>query len=221
MNINTVKLTPEIYSKESRDFQLFLRLYDTIFNNMKMGSDILPLTGYINNNFDSRLLALAACTNGFITKHIYDNNDLYLILSSFKSILKKKGTKEAVEIVLKVLLKSQSIKTDYRVIVDLDEYQINIYINYALKDLILLQDLFEYILPTGFTYRLYKYSKGTELPTTNLSLIQNQPISETQTTVALSEIVREDIPSTDTQIGGNINTSFVVGSEEGTPEGDN
>lgn len=213
MDLITTKLTPEVYSKESRDFQLIARLYDAVFNNIKMGSDIITSTGYLNDNFDPKLLSLAAYTNGFISKHIYDNKDLYAILSSFKAIIKEKGTKNAIETALKVLLKSQSIKANYKVTVDLINYQIKIFVDYTLKDLILLKDLFEYILPTGFTYRLYSYSGNNDIPTSNITLAEAQPVTSTATTATLSEIVKENASDTSTQAGGNINSTFVVGGD--------
>ena len=37
--INVQEMTPQIYTEESRDFQLLSRLYDCVFNGMKFDTD--------------------------------------------------------------------------------------------------------------------------------------------------------------------------------------
>lgn len=162
MTINTIKITPSIYSKESRDYQLISRLYDAIFNFTKMSSDSmtnLPLS----KNVDGRFLDMTAKTIGFESKHNYNTDNLLALCSSFKKIVSYKGTKQAIEAVISMLLNSQNIKKLFKVYVYTDvvadnvkkPYTVVIYVPSELRDIVLLEDMMNYILPAGFVYEIY------------------------------------------------------------------
>lgn len=154
MKISTVKLTPSIYSRESRDYQLISRLYDAVFNHSKMNADAiehLPLS----KNSDDRLLDLVAKTLGFESKHNYNTNNLFALVSSFKKIMFHKGTIEAIKECVSMLLKSQNIDKLFIVNVDKENYAIQIFVPTQLKDIVLLEDMMSYILPAGFVYEIY------------------------------------------------------------------
>ena len=62
---------------------------------------------------------------------------------------------------LHILLNSQGIKLNYGTVVSVDKdlagrslHAVNIYVPTQLKDVNLLEDLFEYILPAGWVYRI-------------------------------------------------------------------
>lgn len=154
---------PSLYTNNSRDFQLFERLYEAVFNTVKTSVDMM-LTNPISKNSDRRFLPLFAKTIGFESKHNYIDNDLYAICSCLQHILKIKGTKEAIEQCIKVMLRAQGLSEEYAVkgidtndLVNLDlkdSYNLKIYVPQALEDLPLLEDLLDYILPCGFIYEL-------------------------------------------------------------------
>ena len=154
MEISTVKLTPSIYSKESRDYQLISRIYDSVFNYSKMGAD-----GVINvplsKNFDDRFLDLLAKTLGFESKHDYNTNNLVALVNSFKKIMKNKGTIKAIEDTISMLLKSQNINKRFILETETKPYTIKIYVPEELQDIVLLEDVLSYILPVGFVYEIY------------------------------------------------------------------
>ena len=60
--------TPEVYYRESRDFQFIGRLYDLVLNYVKTNADLiysLPLS----DNSDNQFIDLMAMTLGFHAKH--------------------------------------------------------------------------------------------------------------------------------------------------------
>lgn len=150
--IRTEYLVPEIYTRESRSFQLFGHLYDLIANYSKMCIDSME-NNPISKNTDYKLLDLMTSTIGFESKHNYNVADLFALCLSFETIIKYKGSKTAIEYACNVLLNSQGI--DVEAIVDYSgnpDYLVSIYIPSTLTDIILLEDLFDYILPAGFNY---------------------------------------------------------------------
>lgn len=150
--IRTEYLVPEIYTRESRSFQLFGHLYDLIANYSKMCIDSME-NNPISKNTDYKLLDLMTSTIGFESKHNYNVADLFALCLSFETIIKYKGSKTAIEYACNVLLNSQGI--DVEAIVDYigyPDYLVSISIPSTLTDIILLEDLFDYILPAGFNY---------------------------------------------------------------------
>lgn len=147
--IRTKYLVPEIYTRESRSFQLFGHLYDLITNYSKMCIDSME-NNPISKNTDYKLLDLMTSTIGFESKHNYNVADLFALCLSFETIIKYKGSKTAIEYACNVLLNAQGIDT--QVDIDYTDYLVSVYIPSTLTDIILLEDLFDYILPAGFNY---------------------------------------------------------------------
>lgn len=151
MKINN--LVPEIYCRGSRDFEFISRLFEVIFNYVKTGSEI------VNSNLDSDkvnpfLIELLCNTLGFTLKHKYITKDLVYIASAFSSLLKKKGTLESVEEAIVLLLNSQKINTPYVLTFNETTKELSIVLPPEMSDIILLEDLFDYILPAGITITL-------------------------------------------------------------------
>ena len=68
-------------------------------------------------------------------------------------MLKKKGTLESIETCVRALFHTQNIQSRVRVEVNVPyPSNIMIYIPTILDDIVLLEDVFDYILPTGMTY---------------------------------------------------------------------
>ena len=157
--IRTEKLIPQVYYDESRDFQVLGRLFDTIANYGKMNIDLMlsPET----KESPSQIVKLLATFVGFVTKHNYDNSNLVSVCRSFGSLLREKGSMSAITDAVNILLNSQGIKLKYGTVVSVDKdltgrsmHAVNIYVPTQLKDVNLLEDLFEYILPAGWVYRI-------------------------------------------------------------------
>lgn len=145
-------MVPEVYYKESRDFSYIGRLCEILFNYLKTNADIVN-SNLINIDSDDLLNSLAY-TLGFKPKHIYNNKDLLNICSSFVHIMKNKGTLYAIEECIKILLNSQHLEGTPICIPDNNNYIVTIGLPPGTQDIILLEDLLDYILPTGWIYRI-------------------------------------------------------------------
>lgn len=168
------KLLPEVYYKESRDFAYVGRLVEIVLNYMKTAADCVNLN-VDNENIDGNIVDLLVDTLGFELRHAYVNKDLIGISSAFSSLLKYKGSTAAIELAVRLLLNSQGIKNqaDFDFcILDSEKAEIQINIPDALSDIILLEDLFDYILPVGVTYKFTKFSNNN-----NKKQSKVQPVS--------------------------------------------
>ena len=157
--IKTKNLVPEVYYNQSRDFQLLGRAFDVALNYAKMNADImqgLPLS----DNSDDSMISLTASSLGFETKHQYNARDLKNICAVFRDLIKDKGTKSAIERAVKTLMNAQNIGGEPFVDIDNVHYTLDIYVPYGIQDLILLEDLFDYILPAGYDYRFIYGAEG-------------------------------------------------------------
>ena len=156
-------MTPEVYYKESRDFSYISRMLEVMLNHMKTNADLV--NGDINTIDSNDLLNSLAYTLGFKPKHRYFNKDLLNVCSNFAHIMKNKGTFYAVEECVKILLNSQHIIGDYVILPDYNNYIIQVGLPSETQDIVLLEDLFDYILPTGWVYNIVSISKFIELDT--------------------------------------------------------
>ena len=145
-------LLPGIYYKESRDFQSLGRVYEVLFNYLKTESDLSNLD-LLSSNSNIKLLPLLAKTLGFDSKHDYNIQDLKALCSSFVGLLRYKGSIIAIDEAVKILLNSQHINSEFDIVPsDNDPYNLEIFLPKEINDLVLLEDLFNYILPVGYTY---------------------------------------------------------------------
>ena len=171
--IKVQKYTPRVYYNNSRDFQALGRICEVLYNYILMNVDImkgLPLS----DNIDQSLMDLVLLTIGFDKHHNYTNVDLVKLAEIFKSIMRVKGTETSIREIVYLLLRSQSIE-DEDFILDIhsltggfrnddwkpsenkvDTLSIDLYVSNKLKDIILIEDVFDYILPAGFIYHIYQ-----------------------------------------------------------------
>ena len=157
------KLVPEIYYKGSRDFGAIGRLCEVLLNYMRLGSNIVG-SNLNYADIDSNLLELVCNTLGFIVKHKYITKDLLYISNVFTKLIKNKGTEQAIKLAISTLLASQNINNRFEINVDTETIKKNefeIVLPEEVNDLVLLEDIFDYILPVGC---LYKFSFRHEKP---------------------------------------------------------
>ena len=214
--INLQKSVPEIYYSESRDFQFLARAFEVLFNYEKTNVD--AMRGLIfDKNFDVRLLTLLAYTMGFNNKHNYNTKDLYNLCSTFAKLLKKKGSLDALYLTIDALLNAQQIGEPYEIKRDAirqDDYNLIITLPYGTKDLELLEDIFDYILPIGFTYTFEFAEFSDTLPGVDLD-VDNEEKSRTFSSSDLGGIANENAErfdfDDDTQSSlQQVNTGVVV-----------
>ena len=164
--------TPEVYCSESRDFQLFCRLYDCVVNGVKFDIDTIP---DILNAMTCRssMLQLLQTKVGFFTNKQLTDDALRYVLTAFPMMVKNKGSLKAVQQAVNVFFKVNGIRSEVQIwsvseptqIYDtwVDDHTIIIGINSTVRDVSLLEEIFRYILPTGFGYYFYFYNQVDEI----------------------------------------------------------
>ena len=160
--ITTRHSTPTYYTDKSRDFQLFGHIFDAVANSSFQRSNAI-LNEYVEGATDKEFVDLLAKTLNFNTSRKYDHNALEKICFAFKYLMKNKGTKTAVRDLVNVMTKVYGIVYDYGQFVTftvkdangVNQYLIDIYLPEEVKDIALMVDVLDYILPTGFLYKIH------------------------------------------------------------------
>lgn len=174
-------LTPEIYYTQSRDFQFIGRLYDVVLNYVKTNATNLYNLP-VGQNMDEQLLNLLALTLGFKPNKHYNSKQLLAICSALPTILKHKGSIEALVLAANALLTAEGIKQplDYTI---KSTGEITLYVAQELTDLSLLMDLFDYLLPAGVDCEVIKESQALSNATTTIHLTDTVRIYQTETSI--------------------------------------
>ena len=198
---------PSTYIEQSRDFQLFCRLYDCINNGVQF--DISTITDILDPiKVNDRIVKLLATRVGFITDIDIDNTVLRYILSAYPYIIKNKGTRKGIEAAVNAILHAEhSIKAATVEIVNKPaegsnqaEYSVNIYTPIILssKTKKALNELLKYILPVGYIFDILPYDK----------LSGNEPL-ETDLTLTTSNIIAVQGPLTTTSSVRGSGSSYI------------
>ncbi len=164
--IKNQNMIPEVYYKKSRDFQLFGRLYDVVFNYLKNNTLTIDDLN-TNTNPNQNVLELLCQTLGFKIKHDYNNDELSALCSIFLTCMKNKGNQKAISLLLNMICNIQGSESEPSIEYDKDDGEGNV-IDIALSvpsnitDFSLIRDVLDYILPSGSIYILtrqttYKY----------------------------------------------------------------
>lgn len=142
---------PDIYVNESRDFQLICRVYDLIINGVMF--DINSISN-INNpmKVNDRLLKLYCSKVGFFTNREIVDDALRVILTSFNSVIKFKGTKKGIERAVCTILKLEGSFERPTIIIDNENYNIQILTPITIYNRIALHEYLKYVIPAGYTY---------------------------------------------------------------------
>ena len=206
---------PSTYIEQSRDFQLFCRLYDCINNGVQF--DISTITDILDPiKVNDRIVKLLATRVGFITDIDIDNTVLRYILSAYPYIIRNKGTRKGIEAAVNAILHAEhSIKAATVEVVNKPaggsnqaEYSVNIYTPIILssKTKKALNELLKYILPVGYIFDILPYDK----------LSGNEPL-KTDLTLTTSNIIAVQGPLTTTSSvrGSNSQYKTYVKSPDG------
>lgn len=195
---------PEIYTKSSRDFQLFCRTYDILINALRFS---IKSTDNLLNPLlvDEKMLPLLATRVGFFPKSDYNAHALRLVISSFPYMMKYKGSKKGIEIALYTILKAEDNyqKSIVNVINDKDQnrYEIQIYTEKAIINETLLRDVLSYIIPIGYPLIIGTY-KSQESPETTQIGFMDYPLYKENSIKDTSYVISAD------KIGTGKNTDF-------------
>ena len=150
-----------MYTSTSRDFQLIGRLYDCIINGIKF--DVDSMLDIINtDNIDSRLLKLLQTKIGFFSSRDITDESLRYVLKAFPEIVKHKGSLKSIKQAVCTFLKLNGIKSNVYINITNNSlsnpYTVEIGIDDSIKNTYILNEIFKYILPTGYTIS-YIYHK--------------------------------------------------------------
>ena len=165
---------PEIYTKASRDFQLFCRTYDILTNAIRYS---IKSTDYLLDPLlaSDRILPLLATRVGFFPKSEYNTHALRLIISVFPYMMKYKGSKKGIKIALDTILKAEKNYGNSIIYIHKNLSEISIYTQYSIKNEILLRDVLSYILPIGYELTIGTY-KSLDVPDTTQVSITDYPL---------------------------------------------
>lgn len=167
------KLLPEIYYRESRDFAYIGRLIEFALNYMKSAADCIDndlRSEYENGN----LIDLWIDTLGFDSKHVYTNRDLVILSSAFHELIQNKGSIQSIELAIRLILNAQGIKVDLSdndlCVFDAEKMELQVNIPDTITDVILIEDIFNYILPVGVIYKLIRVGGNQAKYITNVRM---------------------------------------------------
>lgn len=170
-------LTPAIYYNQSRDFQFIGRLYDLVLNYSKTNAANLYNLP-VGKNMDEQLLNLLALTLGFKPTKNYNSKQLRAICSVLPTILRHKGSIQALVFATNALLAAEGVRQplDYTMH---PKQGITLYVAQELDDLSLFTDLLDYLLPAGLSCTVVKESQSVHDIKTTLSVTDTVTISGT------------------------------------------
>lgn len=142
---------PEVYVQESRDFQIFCRLYDVIQSSVKFSIDSITNISS-TKNCNSSLLELLKTKQGLFSTVDVSNDNLRLVLDAFPHIMRYKGSLKGITYILNLFSR---LVDEQDTIGRLDEsmlkdHKIRLIFPNDLKNDKLLIELLKYVLPTGY-----------------------------------------------------------------------
>lgn len=211
---------PEVYVRESRDFQLLSRLYDLVFQSAKFSIDSLEQVSDTMRCNDI-LLPLIAKKVGFFTDLKLTSNADRQILSAFPYIINYKGSLKGINLVANVFERIMNTK----VTVDTDQDDSSritiVFDNYA-PDVTLLYSLLEYIRPTGLVidYMIRNNMNfDTDYETYDQVSIRKTSVVDTSENNAYGVVVAVDSTNKDNpDIASNIGFTEIVQVDNTTEE---
>lgn len=229
--------TPPVYCEESRDFQLFCRLYDAVINNVLFDTD--TITNILNaKDIRSSFLSLLQTKLGFFTIRSFNDDTLRYVLGGFPLMVKYKGSKQSIIYAVNTFLKINKIDSPITVTYQqtplelangyvIPDHTIVVGIRDVLQESSILEEIFRYILPIGTAYYFYYYQNYEELSI----LIANHSaqvifISDNINSIMRSEntSIFTDIFSYDTnemnRLVGAVDTVNLISSEKVVGQGD-
>lgn len=153
---------PDVYTRKSRDFQLFCNLFDCVNGGIKYDIDsILDIVD--TNQCNERLLPYLQTKIGFWTKVKISAENLRIILKGFMYAVRNKGSITGVERAVQIFLKIAKIDTNVHIEVineseTQEPYTIIIGTEERLGDTTILDEILKYIIPAGYNYRYMFYA---------------------------------------------------------------
>lgn len=185
---------PEVYVEQSRDFQLYSRLYDLVFQSARFSIDSMEQVSDTMRCND-KLLPLIATKVGFFTDLNLTNYADRQVLSAFPYIIKYKGSLMGIQLVANLFERIMNVKSSVeqkdrnRVVIKFEDYSPNVKLLYALLD---------YIRPTGL---VIDYEVVTRTPKSSTDFGISENINVITINPEPSEILGEEQPYYNSNLG--------------------
>lgn len=138
---------PDVYREQSRDFQLFSRLYDLVFQASRFSIDSMEQISDTRRCQDT-LLPLIATKVGFFTDIKLTTDAHRRVLCAFPYIINHKGSIEGLKLTINLLSFLMNTKIEILEFKE-DRSRLTLKFEYSSPDFELLKDIIEYIRPTG------------------------------------------------------------------------
>ncbi len=144
---------PEVYVQQSRDFQLFCRLYDSVFSGVKYSIDSLQYSSN-TQKCNSELLDLLKTKLGLFIDVNLSDTELRYVLQAFPSIIRYKGSLRSIDQIIALF---QRISHNNSTVISIQnkrtlaqDQKIILQSESRIKNDQLLFQLLSYVLPTGY-----------------------------------------------------------------------
>lgn len=164
--VKTQNLVPEIYYKESRDFQYFGRLFDIIFNYSKTNTDLLKKIEY---KAQSNLIDLLLQTLGFQPDYNSKIDSLYQLSLIWSDMMRNKGNIESIKQLLTSLLNFEKSDSTLSVIYvkrsatqPYNRLDIDLSSEITDDEIYLIEKVLDYVLPVTVIYQIRKVKVSTQ-----------------------------------------------------------
>ena len=204
--IKTQLLVPNVYYRDSRDFQFLGRLYDYIFNYLKASIDSMN-TFPLNNTDQTTFYELILRTLGFFVQGNYDMNNLRGVASSYSHIIKNKGSLTGITSAVITVLRAQGIGEKVSITINKDYNNQNVLtVRVGVRDLLssdelnLLDEIFNYILPAGMNYYIQNVAVIDGLDSGKLYYRENMHLSKVKNnqTSSITKFITDNRGTKDT-----------------------
>lgn len=201
--------TPDVYTNESRDFQLLVRLYDCIYNGLQYNISTMPSVLNTKKCRDI-LLPLLQTKLGFFSKKEIDNYSLRYVLEAFPLLVKNKGSEKAIKQALAMFLKITNTDSNITVYYTKDGIVLDsgdsipnntliMGINTGFQDTLLLDEIFKYLMPVGVGYYFYFFN--------NINVQDLLKIEESATLLFTSHNINDLLRDSDLLYHNDLGTS--------------
>jgi hypothetical protein len=206
-------LTPEVYYKESRDFQFIGRLFDVVLNSVKTEVDLMyniPLS----DDSNEKLLELMALTLGFKPIHQYNTKQLKAICKAFPEILRNKGSIKSIIIACNALFNAAGTEQglDYDFTKGSNNTELNIYVPQDFKDITVISDLLAYTLPAGMSCNIIREFHILTDSNTNISItdtVTPYKINTAETSKIIKDFTDVSANPITSQAGFSVNSEII------------
>lgn len=138
---------PEAYVAQSRDFQLFCRLFDLCLAEVRFSADSLARASS-TMDCDSGLLDLLATKLGLFDLPDMGPTELRYLLQAYPTIIRYKGSQQALDYI--ATLYSKMYHVDPPLIKPQPDYTVSVLFSKQPENDKLIWTLLKYVLPTGY-----------------------------------------------------------------------